>query len=139
MNRHIEHIGTRMKNTLNAFVSADETIRPLRDHIVVEPLPWNPSAILEVEWHGEYLRGKVLAVGPGHHPKKYNGPKGKRTKSWDSKAFQPCDVQVGDIVQLGGLEIRGYLFNTLMWAGRTVILCREADVVGIESRASEAA
>jgi co-chaperonin GroES (HSP10) len=134
----IEHIGTRLRNDLNVFVSAKETIRPLRDHIVVEPLEWTPSAILQVEWHGEPLRGEVLAVGPGHYPKRYNGPKGKRTKSWDSKAFVPCDVKVGDIVQLGGVEIRGYLFDTITWGNRKVVLCREADVVGIESRAEAA-
>ena len=72
-------------NDLNAFVPADHAIRPLRDQIVVEPLPWKPSAILEVIIYAKPLRGVVRAVGPGLYPKRYNGPKGRRTKSWDAK------------------------------------------------------
>jgi len=69
-----------------------------------------------------------VAVGPGHYPIKYNGPKGKRTKSWRSKRFQPCDIQVGDIIDLGGLERQGYLFPTVRWGAKEVVVCREADV-----------
>jgi hypothetical protein len=73
----------------------------------------------------------VLAVGPGHYQKKYDGPKGKRTKSWDSKHFTPCDVRVGDVVDLGGLEIDGYLFTRVIWGSRDCVVCREADVAAV--------
>lgn len=118
--------GTRIGNELLEFVPAKSKIRPLRDHIVVEPLPAEPTIILDTIW--KPIRGKVLAVGPGHFPKRYDGPKGKRTKSWDSKAFLPCDVKVGDLVELGGRELGGYLHCTLRWGKREVVLCREADV-----------
>lgn len=124
--------GARIKNTLNAFVGADERVRPLRDQIVVEPMYVGLSDIIDVQWHGETIRGKVLAVGPGTYPKKYDGPKGKRTKSWDSKAFRPTEVKVGDVVNLAGLELKGYLHNTFMWGNRSCVLCREEDVAVIE-------
>lgn len=128
MTKTYDYGGVRVGNETNTFIPASAKIRPLRDHIVLEPLNWEPSKILEVVWQGKILRGRVLAVGPGTYPKKYDGPKGKRTKTWDSKAFLPCDLKVGDVVELGGLEIRGYLFTTVMWGHREVVICREADV-----------
>lgn len=132
----IQESGVRIGNEANVFVPADARIRPLRDQIVVEPLQWQPSKIIAVEWHGKPLRGIVRAVGPGHYPKRYDGPKGKRTKSWDSKAFQPCDVKVGDVVELGGLELRGYLHMTINWGGKECVLCREADVAIVVEQAA---
>lgn len=115
------------------IIPATETIRPLRDHIVIKPLPWDPSPYLksmgiEIIWQGKTLRGEVLAVGPGCYPKQYNK---NRSKSWYSKTFRPCDVKVGDIVELGGLEIRGYSFDECQWGNETVIIAREADVTGV--------
>jgi co-chaperonin GroES (HSP10) len=124
--------GARIANDLNAYIPQDYRIRPLRDRIVVEPLPWRPSKIIEVVSHAKPLRGIVRAVGPGTYPVRYNGPKGRRTKSWDSKAFRPCDVKVGDIVELGGLEIEGYLHKTFLWGNKQMILCQEGDIAGIE-------
>lgn len=120
--------GVRIGNETNTFVPAHANVRPLRDHIIVEPLAWKPSKLIAVEWHGKPLRGVIRAVGPGVYPKKYDGPKGKRTKSWDSKVFRPCDLKIGDIVELGGLEIRGYLFTTFLWGATECVICREADV-----------
>lgn len=120
--------GMRVGNELLTFIPPDAQIRPLRDQIIVEPLKWNPSGVIDVITSMKPLRGRVLAVGPGHYPKRYDGPKGKRTKSWDSKAFLPCDVNVGDLVELGGLEIGGYLHTTVMWGLKEVVVCREADV-----------
>lgn len=120
--------GTRLGNELLTFVRANERIRPLRDQIIVEPLNWEPSRLIEVAYAGKPLRGKVLTVGPGCYPKRYDGPKGKRSKTWDAKCFRPCDVQIGDIVELGGLEIGGYLFQTIRWGRKEVVICREEDV-----------
>lgn len=121
-----------------------KTIRPLRDHIVIEPLPANPSKVIElVENHVKPLRGKVLAVGPGCYPWLYQEqlggpwsksvPKGKRVAQKQSKAFRKCDVQPGDIVELGGLEIAGYLFPRLRWGDTEVVVCREEDVCVVVS------
>lgn len=118
--------GTRIGNEcLLTFVPRGASIRPLRDHIVVEPLPLNPTLIVT---GFRPVRGKVLAVGKGIHPKRYNGRKGVRTKSWDSKAFRPCDVKVGDVVELGGFEIGGYLNQMVRWGDKEVVVCREEDV-----------
>ena len=126
-----EDRGVRVENNLNAYIPEDCAIRPLRDQIVVEPLPWAPSSIIEVVSHSKPLRGIVRAVGPGIYPKRYDGRKGARTKSWDAKAFRPCDVKVGDIVELGGLELEGYLHNTFLWGTKQMVMCREEDVAGI--------
>lgn len=136
MTQTISH-GVRMGNETSTVVPAECTIRPLRDQIVLEPLKWRPSAILTVVWQGKPLRGRVLAVGPGRYPLKYNGPKGKRTKSWLGNRFIPTQVKVGDIVELGGLDIRGYLFQTFLWGAREVVMVREADVVFVDEEAPE--
>jgi co-chaperonin GroES (HSP10) len=120
--------GTRVGNESITCVPAEAHIRPLRDNIFLEPLDWKPSKYLEVVYHGKPLRGRVVAVGPGRYPKKYDGPKGKRSKSWDSKSYRPTEVQVGDVVELGGLELRGYLFPTIRWGAKEVIMCSEQDV-----------
>lgn len=120
--------GVRIGNETLAGIPACMNVRPLRDQIVVEPLDWQPSQIIAVAYQGKPLRGRVLAVGPGCYPKKYNGPKGKRTKSWDSKHFQPTELKVGDVVELGGLEIGGYLHPTFRWGDKECVMCREADV-----------
>lgn len=125
--------GTRIGQECFDALSADTKIRCLRDQIVVEPIPWPFSEIIEVVYTGRAVRGKVRAVGPGHYRKIYNGRKGQRTKSWDSKYFTPCDVKVGDIVQLGGLDISGYLFQTFRWGDKEMVVCRENDVTVIET------
>src|ERR1700685_826255 len=124
--------GVRIGNETITGVSGDATIRPLRDQIVLEPLEWKPSRLISVAYKGRPLRGIVRAVGKGVYPKRYNGPKGKRTKTWDSKAFRPCDVKVGDVVELGSIEnengtLDGYLFSTFWWGSKEMILCREED------------
>ncbi len=124
--------GVRIGNETFDCIPASAKIRPLRDVIVLEPLDWEPSKIVAVAYSGKPLRGRVLAVGPGHYPKRYNGPKGKRSKSWEAKCFLPCDVRKGDIVELGGLELGGYLFQTVRWGKREVVICREADITLVD-------
>lgn len=119
--------GVRLGNESITGFSADTKIRPLSDRIVLEPLDWEPSKVIKVVYHGRPLRGIVKAIGPGCYPKRYDGPKGKRTKQWDSKAFLRCEAKVGDVVELGGLEMKGYLFPTIWWGGVEHVMCRERD------------
>jgi co-chaperonin GroES (HSP10) len=128
-----ETAGTRIGSECFDSLPASAKLKCLRDQIVIEPIPWPFSDIIEVVYEGKPLRGIVKAVGPGHYRKIYNGPKGKRTKSWDSKYFTPCDVKIGDVVQIGGLEIRGYLFQTFRWGGKEMVICRENDITAIET------
>lgn len=123
--------GTRIKDRLNCIVGEHETIRCLRDNMIVEPLDWTPSKLIIIAYGGEPLRGIVRAIGPGVYPKRYNGRKGQRTKSWDSKGFRPCDIRVGDLVEFGGLELRGFLHPTILWGTKEMVLCREEDVCGV--------
>lgn len=142
MNASSDSPGLRIKNTLNVIVGEHEQIRCLRDFMVVEPLDWTPSKIIIVAgYQGEALRGIVRSVGPGRYLIEYqdalNGhwgisvPKGRRVKSRDSRIFRPCDVKVGDIVEFGGLELKGFLHPTILWGTKEMVLCREEDVAGI--------
>lgn len=124
----LESSGVRVGNELLAFVRADERIRPLRDQIVIEPLPIDHGTSLSYAYRGKPVRGRILAVGPGRYPLRYNGRKGARTKSWESKQFRPCDLKEGDIVDIGGLELGGYLFTRVTWGDKDVVICREEDV-----------
>ena len=123
--------GERVDTPTNAYVSAKENVRPLRDQIILEPLEWEPSKVIRVAYTGKPLRGRVKAIGPGRYRRKYNGPKGLRTQSWLGKHFLPTEVKVGDIVELGGLELRGYAFQTFIWGTKEYVICSEQDVTGI--------
>lgn len=113
------------------LVPEEATIRPLRDQLIVEPLPLE-RGLIEVVERTQPLRGLVLAAGPGHYPKRYDHPdKHRRSKMWDSRQFQTMAVKVGDIVELGGYNHGGYSFPQILWGGKTCLICREADVVGV--------
>lgn len=138
----IQH-GVRDGHESMYAIPAEASIRPIRDQIVVEPLSHNPSKIIEVvDSQTKPLKGRVLAVGPGCYPWLYQEhkggpwsksvPKGKRIAQKQSRAFRPCDLKVGDIVHLGGLEIGGYLHPRVRWGDKEVVICREEDVAGVE-------
>lgn len=116
------------------YVDPSHKIRPLRDQIIVEPLDVEHSSTLFVVEDTKPVRGLVKAVGPGHYPKRYDHPdKHRRTKMWDSRHFQPTEVKVGDIVELGSPhDARGYSFQTFMWGTVLHLIAREADVAGVE-------
>lgn len=135
-------MGGELSYASTTYISPDEQIRPLRDQIVVEPLGVEHSLILDVIEHTKPLRGIVKAVGPGHYPLCYDHPdKHKRTKMWRSNVFQPTEVKVGDVVELGSVRIDGrvvgYSFQQIMWGTKMHILCREADVAGIVIKEKE--
>jgi len=117
------------------YVEPDAKILPLRDQIIIEPLDVDHGTRLIVIEETKPVRGIVKAVGPGHFPKRYDHPdKHKRTKMRDSQQFIPTQVKVGDVIQLGSPQgSRGYAFQSLMWGDKVHLICREADVVGIES------
>ncbi len=120
----------------SVYLDADQSIRCLRDHMIIEPLPVEHSKFIDVIEHIKPLRGIVRAVGPGHYPRKYDHPdKHRRTKMWLSKKFRPTETKVGDIVELGNFyhdgKAFGYTFPQIIWGGKLHIICREEDVCGI--------
>ncbi len=137
--------GTRIGNELLTWIRADEQIRPLRDQIVIEPLPLDLNTSLEVVYRGKPVRGIIRAVGPGLHPIKYLDSRGNPThKRGDRKTrilsrhFRPCDVKVGDVVDIGGLELGGYLFPLIRWGDMDVVICREEDVALVDEESTQA-
>ena len=116
-------------------VPADQAIKPLRDQIIIEPLEVDHQTKLIVIEETKPVRGIVKAVGPGHYPKQYDHPdKAKRTKTWEGTSFLPTQIKVGDIVHLGSPQgQRGYSFQSLWWGDKIHLVCREADIVGVES------
>lgn len=135
--------GTRIGNELLTWIRADEQIRPLRDQIVIEPLPLDLNSRLEVVYRGKPVRGIIRAAGPGLHPIKYLDSQGNpTTKRGDrktrilSKHYRPCDVKVGDVVDIGGLDIGGYLFPLIRWGDMEVVICREEDVALVDEGAT---
>lgn len=126
-NLPIESTGIRLDRTATDQVNG--TLRPLRDHIVVKPLNWQPSKIIQIAGDTRKpLRGVVVAVGPGVYPWIYNKDRSKR---WPSKQFRKTEVKVGDTVELGGLENGGYSFPQVIIGTELHVVAREADVCGI--------
>lgn len=111
-----------------------QSLRPLRDHIIVKPLEWRPSALIRIAGDTRKpLRGVVVAVGPGCHPWRYSADRSKR---WQSKSFRKTEVRVGDEVELGSLPddalgITGYAFPQVLIGNEVHLVCREEDVCAI--------
>lgn len=121
--------GGRFGGETLTFISANDNIRPLRDRLIVEPLEMVYSRYVLVDHRTKPLRGIVKRAGPGCYPWQYDHPeKHKRTKMWQSKHFRPCDVKVGDVVELGGQEIGGYAFEQFWWGDVLHLHCQEGDV-----------
>lgn len=80
-------------------------------------------------WNGRTVRGEVLAIGPGEYPNIYNADRSTVRKS---KRFRPTEIEPGQIVHLGGLDIGGYAFPRVQMNGEEVIICSEKDVCGVE-------
>jgi co-chaperonin GroES (HSP10) len=135
----VEKSGIRIGRKRLDYIPAEANIRPLRDKIVVKPLPWEPSPYLksigaEIVWQGGVLRGTVLAVGPGTYWTKTNKD---RNKAWQEKQLTRTEVKVGDVVELGGLELRGYdHWLTVQWGSDKVIIASEQDVTGVLEQAA---
>lgn len=129
-------MGGELSYASTTYIDPATTIRCLHDYMVVEPLNVEHSLILDVIENIKPVRGIVKAVGPGHYPNRYDHPdKHKRTKMWKSKTFQPTQVKVGDVVELGAVKMDGrmvgYSFQQIMVGSKMHIMCREADVSGI--------
>jgi co-chaperonin GroES (HSP10) len=128
---HLVKTGVTVTRERTDVIFEGETLRPLRDHIIVKPLETFTSQTLHVVRNpGQTHRGVIVAAGPGCFPWKYNGDRSKR---WPSKVFKPTQVRVGDVVQFGGLENGGYKFPQVLYKGETHFIAREEDVTGIES------
>jgi hypothetical protein len=125
--------GVRLRDKSLNFVEG--AIRPLKDWCVIKPLPLPFSDTIETDWSGETIRGTVVAVGPGKHcnihTRGQRDGKPFRTVR-QSTHFRPTDVKVGAVVQLGGLELGGYLWNHLQIDGQDHIICMEADIALVE-------
>jgi co-chaperonin GroES (HSP10) len=110
------------------FIPADWTLKPLRDQMIIEPLDVVQSRILVLPPQEKTLRGRVLAVGPGHYPTQYDHwDKKKRTKCWAGMAFVPAQTKIGDIVRLEGFNSEGFF-----WGDKYCVHAREEDVAAVE-------
>ena len=134
--KHTSSTSAELSYESKTQIEEKMNIRLLRDNIIVEPLSVDHCVSFEVIEYTKPLRGIVKAVGPGVFPWKYDSPdKHRRTKMWRSKKFQPTEVKIGDIVELGGYGEddrgglhRGYNFQQFYWGDKMHIVCREADV-----------
>lgn len=117
------------------------TLRMMGDKILLAPLDWSgedvhgKGSLIAVVRRGRALRGVVRAVGAGIHPvsKRKDLGDGRRRVEY-SKRFRPTEVAVGDIVEIGGLNIfdgQGYDFPEVIVNGEKCIIITERDVAGV--------
>lgn len=111
------------------------TMRMVGDRILLKPLDWDASKTVIAIRHGRPVRGEVIAVGAGMHPIKYKAnAMGKKGSMDYSKHFRPTEVKVGQVVELGGLNVydgAGYSFPEVVIGTERHIICSERDVCGI--------
>ena len=122
----LEKSGVEMNPERMEFMEGE--VRLLGDRMLVRPLNPIQSTILETTWKGKPVRGEVLAIGPGEYPNIYNAD---RSKVRRSKVFRPTEVKVGDIVELGGFDMGGYMFPKVMYRGEQCVIATEKDVCGV--------
>lgn len=130
----LEHSGrsASLSHKSRTTIPADSILAPRADWIAVEPLDYKMSARIHVIHETKPVRGIVRAVGPGCYPKRYDSrDKHARTTMRISPAFRRTVVHVGDEVELGGIEHRGYQFQTFYHGDRLMIMVREEDVAGV--------
>jgi hypothetical protein len=123
--------GVRFHDRAVNFVTPAQRLRPLGDQLIVKPTPPDHSRHVKTDWRGEPLRGVVIAAGPGCYPNLH--ARGMRDgKPYhtirQSKVFRPTEVKIGDLVELGGLELGGYLWPKVWAQGDWCVICREQDV-----------
>lgn len=114
-------------------------LRMLRDRMLIRPLDWTPSSIIEVVRHGRPLRGRVEAVGPGRLYRRYKPhPTDSRKRTYvETGTFIPTQVKVGDIVELGGLNAYdglGYNFPQITIGTETFLIVQEQDVAFVREQ-----
>lgn len=140
----IQQSGVKLERRAPDFIKTTETLRPLRDHLIVKPLEWDAvkkgSKLVAIR-HGSAVRGEVLAVGPGRYEKRYKyqheKKPGERKFYTLKNLYIATEVKVGDIVELGGLELNGYGFPTILWGHTECIICQEQDVCMIRDDLSQ--
>lgn len=109
----------------------------LGDRLLIKPLEWRPSAVIDVVTKRRPFSGLVVAVGPGKYPKRIaNTHDPKRRVMTLKRRFQPTEVRVGDVVELGGLNVfdgQGYIFPEVIVNGERHLIVSEQDVCGIRA------
>jgi hypothetical protein len=116
------------------FIPAGSKLRPMRDVLIVKPLDVQLNETIISPWNGKTIRGQVVAAGPGEYPNIHE--KGQTDgKPYHtirkSRVFVPTQVKPGDIVELGGMELKGYLFPTVVIGTELHVICTEKDVCGV--------
>ena len=128
----IQESGVTLDRKRVEYLPEDAVLKPLGDRIAVRPLPWKPSATIDVVSSLKPLRGVVVAVGPGYRQKRrYLDSKGQCYKIGETGRIRPMDVKVGDVVELGGLELGGYSFPKVNIGTTEYLICQEQDVAGV--------
>jgi co-chaperonin GroES (HSP10) len=123
--------GAELSHKTTAYIPADAKIRPLRDQMILEPIDSAFSSRIIVIDESKPIRGIVRAIGPGVYPIQYDhAEKHRRTKMWWGKHLRPCDVKVGDVVNIEPFERQCFY-----WGSTVCLICREEDVRFIEEHA----
>ena len=126
------------------ILPAGTKMRMMGDRILIKPLPVEHSATIEVVENVRPMRGIVVAVGPGMNPYLHRPHAYDRNKKTVVRAnhFVPTQVKVGDLVELGGLNIfdgKGYQFPQVIIGTELHVIATERDVAGIVEADRDAA
>lgn len=118
------------------------SLRMRGDRILLKPLDWEgeevhgAGSVIAVQRSGRPLRGVVRAVGPGIHPVSKRIKSGNSQRIEFSKHFRPTEVRIGDVVELGGLNIfdgKGYQFPEVILNGEKCLVVTERDIAGVRN------
>lgn len=130
--------GSILDQTVVDYVPATSKVRPTQDHIVVEPIERQWSDIVYVADESRPFKGIVRAVGPGKYRLGYKDEFGrithdrkKRKQIYETKAFVPTSVKVGDTVYVAGNSEGGFAYQMFYWGEALCFIASERDVTGV--------
>lgn len=109
-----------------ATIAGGETIRPLRDRILVRPLECE-GLLQVIDSSRQNMRAEVVAVGPGAYRKKYwLNAQGERCKVGELPGRMPTELKPGQTVELGPIRPLEITID-----GVKHFMCSEGDVLGV--------
>lgn len=118
----------KFKQAKSARVEETETLRPLRDQIVVKVIEVDRYGGLVVIHNGrKCIRGQVVAAGPGRRPiKRYRNERGEVNAIGEMPGKIPMELKVGETVELSPAR-----YMELQIGGEPHLLAKEQDVLGV--------
>jgi co-chaperonin GroES (HSP10) len=118
----------KFKQAKSAAIAGNETLRMLRDQILVKPLEVDRhSGLVLIDGGRKCIRAKVVAAGPGKRPiRRYRNELGEVNAIGELPGLIPTELRVGDEIELSPSR-----YMEIRVGGELHLMAKECDVLGV--------